>query len=324
MINGYYSATGGMITQFNRLDVISNNLANLNTNGFKRDDVVIGDFLRLYKQTQDTLPLKDHTRAAAQYQNRNLNRVPIISEEYTEFASGAIAQTENPLDFALQKPNAYFAIQTPDGVRYTRDGSFTIDNEGYLSTKQGFRVLSRVGIDGEGPNAYFAIQTPDGVRYTRDGSFTIDNEGYLSTKQGFRVLSRVGIDGEGGIIIGQGMQVEADKNGNLFFRSGANEEQNAPVDGGALAIVSFDNPKYLQKVGDNLYSYPQERIEDRVMSINDGSLAQGFIEKSNVNAIKEMTALIETNRLVDMYSKAMRTFVDDFAPEAIGKLAVRA
>lgn len=277
MINGYYSATGGMITQFNRLDVISNNLANLNTNGFKRDDVVIGDFLRLYKQTQDTLPLKDHTRAAAQYQNRNLNRVPIISEEYTEFASGAIAQTENPLDFALQKPNAYFAIQTPDGVRYTRDGSFTIDNEGYLSTKQGFRVLSRVGIDGEG-----------------------------------------------GIIIGQGMQVEADKNGNLFFRSGANEEQNAPVDGGALAIVGFDNPKYLQKVGDNLYSYPQERIEDRVMSINDGSLAQGFIEKSNVNAIKEMTALIETNRLVDMYSKAMRTFVDDFAPEAIGKLAVRA
>lgn len=277
MINGYYSATGGMITQFNRLDVISNNLANLNTNGFKRDDVVIGDFLRLYKQTQDTLPLKDHTRAAAQYQNRNLNRVPIISEEYTEFSSGAITQTENPLDFALQKPNAYFAIQTPDGVRYTRDGSFTIDNEGYLSTKQGFRVLSRAGLDGEG-----------------------------------------------GIIIGQGMQVEADKNGNLFFRSSANEEQNAPAEGGALAIVSFDNPKYLQKVGNNLYSYPQERIEDRVISINDGSLAQGFIEKSNVNAVKEMTALIETNRLVDMYSKAMRTFVDDFAPEAIGKLAVRA
>lgn len=277
MINGYYSATGGMITQFNRLDVVSNNLANLNTNGFKRDDVVIGDFLRLYKQTQDTLPLRDHTRAAAQYQNRNLNRVPIISEEYTEFESGAIAQTENPLDFALQKPNAYFAIQTPDGVRYTRDGSFTIDNEGYLSTKQGFRVLSRAGLDREG-----------------------------------------------GIIIGQGMQVEADKNGNLFFRSNANEELNAPIDGGALAIVSFDNPKYLQKVGNNLYSYPQERIEDRVISINDGSLAQGFIEKSNVNAVKEMTALIETNRLVDMYSKAMRTFVDDFAPEAIGKLAVRA
>ena len=277
MINGYYSATGGMITQFNRLDVISNNLANLNTNAFKRDDVVVGDFLRLYKETQDTLPLRDHTRAAAKYQNRNLNRVPIISEEYTEFETGALAQTDNPLDFALQKPNAYFAIQTTDGVRYTRDGSFVIDSEGYLATKQGFRVLSRAGIDGEG-----------------------------------------------GIIVGQGMQVEVDKNGNLYFRNPAYEEQNAPVEGGSLAIVSFDNPKYLQKVGNNLYRYPEDRLDDRTINVADGSLAQGFIEKSNVNAVKEMTALIETNRLVDMYSKAMRTFVDDFAPEAIGKLAVRA
>ena len=47
MINGYDANTGGMVTQINRLDVISNNLANLNTNGFKRDDVVIGDYLRL-------------------------------------------------------------------------------------------------------------------------------------------------------------------------------------------------------------------------------------------------------------------------------------
>lgn len=277
MLNGYYSATGGMVTQFNRLDVVSNNLANLNTNGFKRDDVVVGDFLRLYKETQDTLPIKDHTRAAAQYLNRNLNRVPIISEEYTEFESGAIAQTDNPLDFALQKPNAYFAIQTPDGVRYTRDGSFVIDDEGYIATKQGFRVLSRAGIDGGG-----------------------------------------------GILSAPGMQIESDKNGNIYFRNIANEEQGEVAEGGSIAIVKFDNPKYLQKVGNNLYSYPEERLDDRIISVNDGSLAQGFIEKSNVNAIKEMTALIETNRLVDMYSKAMRTFVDDFAPEAIGKLAVRA
>ncbi|WP_288546025.1 flagellar hook-basal body protein [uncultured Helicobacter sp.] len=277
MINGYYSTTGGMITQFNRLDVISNNLANLNTNGFKRDDVVVGDFLRLYKQTQDTLPIKDHTRAAAQYQNRNLNRVPNISEEYTEFETGAMAQTDNPLDFALQKPNTYFAIQTPDGIRYTKDGSFTIDNDGFLSTKQGYRVLSRAGIESEG-----------------------------------------------GILIAQGLQVEADKNGNLYFRNPGNEEINAPIAGGSLAIVSFDNPKYLQKVGDNLFKYPDERLDDRIIAIDNGSLVQGFVEKSNVNAVKEMSALIETNRLVDMYSRAMRTYMDDFAPEAISKLAVRA
>ncbi len=277
MINGYYSSTGGMITQFNRLDVISNNLANLNTNGFKRDDVVIGDYLRLYKETQDTLPLKDHTRVAAKYQNRNLNRVPNISEEYTEFQTGAIMQTENPLDFALQKPNTYFVIQTPDGVRYTRDGSFVIDNEGYITTKEGHRVLSRGGIDSNG-----------------------------------------------GILVGQGMDIEVDKNGNIYFRNLTNEEINAPLAAESLAIVSFGNPKYLQKVGNNLFKYPENKLSDRIISINDGVLAQGFIEKSNVNAVKEMSALIETNRLVDMYSRAMRTYVDDLAPEAINKLAARA
>lgn len=285
MINGYYANTGGMVTQINRLDVISNNLANLNTNGFKRDDVVIGDYLRLYKETQDTLPIKDHTRAAAQYQNRNLNRVPNISEEYTEFQIGAFAETQNPLDFALQNPNAYFVVSTPDGIRYTRDGSFVIDSEGFLSTKEGFRVLSRASL-GEADDEDAQV--------------------------------------EGGIMMNAGMQIEADKNGNLTFRNLATEEIGIAADGGALAIVSFDNPKYLKKVGYNLYKYPKERIQDRITNTNNIGLAQGYTEKSNVNAVKEMTALIETNRLVEMYSRAMRAYIDDFAPEAIGKLAVRA
>ena len=52
MNNGYYQAVGGMVTQFNRLDVITNNLANVNTIGFKRDDVVIGDFERILKNNE--------------------------------------------------------------------------------------------------------------------------------------------------------------------------------------------------------------------------------------------------------------------------------
>ena len=53
-------------------------------------------------------------------------------------------------------------------------------------------------------------------------------------------------------------------------------------------------------------------------------VAQGFVEKSNVNAVREMTSLIETNRLVDMYSKVMKSHMDDLNTEAITKLAVRA
>ncbi|MDO7252388.1 flagellar hook-basal body protein [Helicobacter cappadocius] len=277
MQSGYYSATGGMVTQFNRLDIISNNLANLNTNSFKRDDVVIGDFLRLYQTHQETLPLKNQTREAAKYINRNLDRVPIISEEYTDKSIGAMSRTENPLDFALDKENAYFAVQTPNGVRYTRDGSFTIGTDGTLSTKEGYQVLSRVGLDNQG-----------------------------------------------GILIPQSMEVEADKNGNLYFRDTANENIAEPLAAGSIAIVSFANPKYLKKVGKNLYEYPENRLNERENLITPNALYQHYVEKSNVNAVIEMSNLIETNRLVDMYSKVLKTHMDDLNTEAISKLATRA
>lgn len=271
MTNGYYAATGGMVTEFNRLDQISNNLANLNTTGFKRDDVVVGDFLRLYQNYRDKLPLADQTSQAAQYLNRNLNRVPIITERYTDYSLGPMAKTDNPLDFALSDPNAYFVVQTPQGVAYTRDGSFSIDRQGFLCTKEGYRVLGKGGID---------------------------------SQAGIQMLP--------------GADLSVGPTGNLYFRDG-NEE----VAGGGIAIVGFESQKFLKKIGNNLYTYPQERINERV-ELNAPVVHQNFLEKSNVNAVREMTRLIEANRLVDMYSKVLRTHMDDLHAEAIGKLAARA
>ena len=277
MQSGFYNTTGGMVTQFSRLDLISNNLANLNTNGFKRDDVVIGDYLRLYQTHKHELPLHNHTREAAKFLNRSLDRVPIISEEYTDRSLGSMAQTENPLDFALRDSNAFFAVLTPEGVRYTRDGSFTLDANGMLVTKEGFAVLSRAGLDSEG-----------------------------------------------GISIGQGLHIEVDPSGNIHTRSLNNDAigEIAPI--GSLAVVGFENPRYLKKVGKNLYEFPQERLSERQNFQDRAVVAQGFIEKSNVNAVLEMSALIETNRLVDMYQKVMKSHMDELNSEAITKLAVRA
>ena len=276
MQSGYYNTTGGMVTQFNRLDLISNNLANLNTTGFKRDDVVIGDYLRLFETHKEQLPIEDHTRKAAKFINRTMNRVPIISEEYTDRSVGNLAQTDNTLDFALQKENAFFAIKTPDGIRYTRDGSFSIDSNGYLVNKSGHLVISRDGLDSQE-----------------------------------------------GIHISVGLNLEADTFGNLYVRNLNNDAIAEQINIGSLAIVSFENPRYLKKVGQNLYEFPTQREDERDL-VHNAILAQGFIEKSNVNAVREMSSLIETNRLVDMYSKVMKSHMDDLNIEAITKLAVRA
>ncbi|MGX3010270.1 flagellar hook-basal body protein [Helicobacter sp. 23-1044] len=275
MLNGFYGATGGMIAQFNRLDTISNNLANANTNAYKRDDVVIGDFLRLYQEFKHELPLHNHTREASKFLNRTINRVPGVVEEYSDMSVGSFEKTDNPLDLALKNKDAFFAILTPNGVKYTRDGAFTLDNNGVLVTKQGHPVLSREGID-------------------ERGTITID----LAVSN-----------------------VEVNPNGDIFVRSITNDSVGVAEPIGAVAIVSFVNPKYLKKIGDNLYELPTERIDERVNINDDNVVASGFIEKSNINPVVEMTALITTNRLVDIYSKVMKTYQDDLAPEAINKLA---
>lgn len=281
MLNGFYGGVGGMIAQFNRLDTISNNLANANTNGYKRDDVVIGDFLRLYQEFKHELPLQNHTREASKFLNRTINRVPAVVEEYSDLTVGSFAHTENPLDLALKNKNAFFAIETPNGVRYTRDGAFELDNNGTLVTKQGFVVLSSEGLN-----------SPENM--SEAGAIRID----LSSNN-----------------------IEISKNGEVFVRNLSNENIGVAEPIGAVAVVSFVNPKYLKKVGDNLYELPAERENER-MSINDSDVvASGFIEKSNINPVVEMTALITTNRLVDIYSKVMKTYQDDLAPEAINKLA---
>ena len=273
MQTGYYSAAAGMVTQFNRLDVISNNLANVNTTGYKEDKVIIGDFMRLYKEARDELPLENQTKDSAKFLNRTMARTPQIVSEYTDFSEGNLEKTDNPLDVALTRENLFFLVKTPQGIRLTRDGSFTTNDEGKLVTKQGYEVLS---------SDYF------------DGGGTIEFANTDST-------------------------IHIDKNGQISTNVPNSFKMNL---GAKLFIFQPDNPKMLKKTGDNLYVYENETTYKPLESSN--AVRQGFIEKSNVNAVEMMTQLIETNRLVGMYQKAMDTQMNEMNQDAINKIARRA
>ena len=171
MQTGYYQAAAGMVTQFNRLDLIANNLANVNTAGFKEDDVVIGDFMRLYKESRDELPHENNTKEGAQFYNRTMARTPQVVASYTDYRAGNLEKTDNPLDVALTRENLFFLVKTPQGVRLTRDGSFTTNEEGKLVTKQGYEVL---------PSNYFA--GGGSIDLTgEENAFTIDKNGQIAT-----------------------------------------------------------------------------------------------------------------------------------------------
>lgn len=274
MQTGYYNAAAGMVTQFNRLDTIANNLANVNTVGFKEDDVVVGDFMRLYQEARDTLPNENQTKEGAKFLNRTLTKAPQIVDEYTNYSVGNMQKTGNSLDLALSREGLFFAVKTPNGVRFTRDGSFTTNDEGKLITKQGFEVL---------PQSYFQNQSGNITINQEDNILTIDKNGTLST------------------------------NIPNSSRFSVNDK---------IMVVQPDNPRFLQKEGDNLYKY--DDLESIVVVEESGAVVQGFVEKSNVNAVKMMTQMIETNRLVEMYQKVMDTQMNDMNLDAIEKLAKKA
>jgi len=166
MQNGYYSVTGAMVTQFNKLDLISNNLANLNTTAFKKDDVVVGDFKRIFQNYQDEMPIKDNTKEASKFINGSISRVPQIVEQYTKYDQGGVKNTGNPLDFSLKREDSFFMVETPNGIRLTQNGAFTINDAGLLTTKEGYPVL---------PSTYF--QTKQYVTIPEDGELRVNKNG---------------------------------------------------------------------------------------------------------------------------------------------------
>lgn len=179
MQNGYYQVTGAMVTQFNRLDVISNNLANANTVGFKRDDVVIGDFERIFKETRDILPIDNHTKQGAKFLNRTIDRVPQVSEQYVDFSAGPLKFSSNPLDISINRKDLFFLIQTDNGIRLTKNGSFNLDNNGNLVTKEGYNVL---------PSTYFTANTKE-ITIPQNAEITIDKNGNIFS--GENLISRL-------------------------------------------------------------------------------------------------------------------------------------
>jgi flagellar basal-body rod protein FlgG len=135
MNQGTYPLAASMINQVNRLDQISNNLANSNTNGFKQDGLTETTFNHYLQRAQSEgfTPTKINTVT---------NNVPKIDAKYIDGEVGAIASTGNKLDFALEQPDTFFKLQDQNGdIVYTRDGAFKI-LDGFLVDSNGNNILN--------------------------------------------------------------------------------------------------------------------------------------------------------------------------------------
>jgi flagellar basal-body rod protein FlgF len=233
-----------------QLDVVANNVANVNTTGYKADRSLFQEYLASNAH-EDNFASSDR-------------RVSFVQDRATfhDFSPGPTQETKNPLD---------------------------------------------VAIDGSG---FLVVQTPAGERYTRDGGLQINNQGQLVNASGYQVL------GNSGPIVFQptDKSINIATDGNVTVQEGAGRTDSVR---GKLRMVSFAQAQQLLKEGSNLYS---AGTGTAAAPDPTSRLRQGFIEKSNVNSVTEMSRMIEITRTYTQIATMLQA-QSDLHKSAIEKLA---
>jgi flagellar basal-body rod protein FlgG len=160
MLNGIYTATSGLMMQQKRMDVISSNLANLNTVGHKKEVAIFSQYMANPSEHPD-----DFIRNSDY--NKMLNSTVRLHDIKTNFEMGYLKETGGKYDMALTNPEAFFVVDTPFGVRFTRDGEFLINTDNELITSEGYKVLSNM-------DAAQPVVLQPGSTVTEDGTILLD------------------------------------------------------------------------------------------------------------------------------------------------------
>lgn len=240
MQSGLYVAISSQIALEKRLTTIADNIANMNTVGFRSTEVKFDEVL---SRTNNDLNAK----------------IAFVSQgnDYLNTESGQFTRTDNPLDFAI-KGDAWFSVQTPAGQVLTRDGRFSLSQSGELLSTRGYPVLdaggSPIQLD---PNA---------------GPLEVGADGRIS--QGGRVVGAIGV-----------------------FQADISQ-----------GYLRYDNSGVIPT------ATPQPVVDSA-----ETGVVQGYVEQSNVNAIGEMTQLIQVNRAFEGVSSLMKDSESSFS-EAIKTL----
>ena len=163
MYQGFYNLTSGMLTQNRNLNVISNNMVNIQTAGYKRDKMVSSTF------EEEMLYRTGRTNKNNPVELGVTSKIKTAERTYVNYEQGSFDPTGGIYDFALSG-RGFFCIDTAEGVRYTRNGSFSVDSEGYLMLNNVGRVQGEGGQPIQIDNEDFQVSSDGTIRVVdRDG-----------------------------------------------------------------------------------------------------------------------------------------------------------
>lgn len=252
MIRSLWTSATGMQAQELNIDVISNNLANVNTSGFKKSRAEFQDLLYQMLRPAGAASSED-TTVPTGIQLGHGTRPSAVQKL---FSQGDFQNTKNQLDWAIEG-DGFFQIELPNGeTSYSRSGEFKLDADGRIVNPDGFLLVPEISV----PTNTVSIN--------------------------------VGMDGTVSVI-------QAD--------------DATPVEIGTIQLARFVNPSGLRSLGRNLYS-PTAASGDEIVGTPGengfGTIAQGFLEMSNVSVVDEMVNMITAQRAYEINSKVIQTADD--------------
>ncbi|MBI4404254.1 MAG: flagellar basal-body rod protein FlgF [Deltaproteobacteria bacterium] len=252
MDKGIYTALSGGVAKAHELELVANNLANANTPGFKRDTGTFNEYLMELRRPDTVEGLAREIKALTDSDGRPPGDKSFVEMDgiYTDYSQGLLQQTGRAFDIGLEG-DGFFEVLTPTGLRYTRQGNFSLSPQGVLVTANGFPVLSR------------QTNLPPEQRQIRLGGGPVE------------------ITPEG-LIIQRGARV------------------------GEISVVEFYESQWLEKVGNSYYR--NVHPDNQKPRGSKTKLHQSFLEGSNVNAVGEMTKLIEVTRAYESHMQAIKTY----------------
>lgn len=184
MVKGLYTAHTGMVNEMKRLDILANNLANADTTAYKKEGTTSRTFA-----DEMSLRIKDSSNMGIPKKLGDITYGVHLGQVYTDYSTGNFKVTDNTTDFAIEG-NGFFAVAFTDkqgntSVKYTRDGAFTVNKEGYLVTKDGDYVLNATGaMNGDpGQNNY--------IRLDPNAAITVNKLGYVM--QNNQIVGTIGM-----------------------------------------------------------------------------------------------------------------------------------
>ena len=239
MISGLYTAGSGMAAYQSKLDVLANNLANVDTPGFK------ADLFTLIPSGVSPLDLSGTTSPTGSVEPGRTVLDP---------SPGVLKHTGNPLDLAIVGPGM-FVVQTPQGMAYTRAGNFSRNADGYLVTPEGFRVLGT-----SGP-----------IRVSEQG-FTVDTRGQVSTMAG---TGAAGTEGQLRVVAGPAPANLVKFGANLYVPAdGAADPPDLPEAGIVQGAIEASNVNVVRSMVDILVTMRSFEAYQRTVQAIDQTAGQ--------------------------------------------------